>query len=288
MKKILSFIFISALLTAIFLCAAHADSYPSWFPDDPENFVDFYGTDLRRVADEADLFTDAEESELTRLINEIRNKYGYDLVIYTDKTNYGLGPDDEQCAIDFYRFNGYGLGREQSGMIIYVNMDPDDQYFSVVGTGDVEQRTYEYNETIRDQMRPEMSAKNYYDAMKIGIELIDELYDTGKIAEKKTVGDYLGYSAIASVVGLFAGLINQSKEKGKMNAVRYAKYANDYIVDNTFALRDLRETFLYKNVTKTFIATESSSSGSRGGSSHSGMHSSGGGGHSFSGGSSRF
>ena len=235
MKKILSFIFISALLTAIFLCAVHAESYPSWFPDDPENFVDFYGTDLRRVADEADLFTDAEESELTRLINEIRDKYGYDLVIYTDKTNYGLGPDDEQCAIDFYRFNGYGLGREQSGMIIYVNMDPDDQYFSVVGTGDVEQRTYEYNETIRDQMRPEMSAKNYYDAMKIGIELIDELYDTGKIAEKKTVGDYLG------ALNVLFGLGGNDPQAARETFLQY-----QLITPKTNIAAELHEDFLCK------------------------------------------
>ena len=124
--------------------------------------------------------------------------------------------------------------------------------------------------------------------MKVGLELIDELYETGKITEKRTVGDYLGYSAIASVVGLVAGLINQGKEKAKMRSVAYATYANDYIVQNSFALKDLREAFLYKNVTRTFISSDSDRGGGGGGSSHSGMHSSGGGGGSFSGGSSRF
>ena len=288
MKKIVSFVFISILITVLALTAVHASDYPSWFPDDPETFEDFYGTNLERVADEAGLFTASEKSELTYLINQVREKYGYDLVIYTDTTNYGFGPYDETCAINFYRFNGYGLGAGRSGMIIYVNMDPEDRYFSVVGTGDVEARTYNYNETIRDKMQPYMASGQYYEAMKIGIELIDELYDTGKITEKKTIGDYLGYSAIASVVGLVAGLINQSKEKAKMRSVAYATYTNDYIVQNSFVLRDLREAFLYKNVTRAMIFNDNDRGGGGGGSSHSGMHSSGGGGNSFSGGSSRF
>ena len=90
------------------------------------------------------------------------------------------------------------------------------------------------------------------------------------------------------MVGLVVGLINLSKEKAKMYNVRFATYANDYIVNNSFRMRDLRESFLYRNVTRTLIQSSDSGGRSGGGSSHSGMHSSGGGGNSFSGGSSRF
>lgn len=286
MKKILSIVFISLLLVSLAAPAALASTLPSWYPEDVNNFKDFYGTNLSHVVDDADIFTSSEEAELTNLIKAVTDKYGYDLVIYTDITNYGLGPYEEQCAIDFYRFNGYGLGKEQSGVIIYVNMEPGNRYISYVGTGDVESRVYEYNQTIRESMLEDMAEGNYFSAMKTGIELTDELYETGKITHKRTMGDYLFCGIAAAVVGLIAGGINSSAKVKKMKNVGYARYANDYIVKDSFNLRSMNAMFLYKNVTRTVIETSSSRSG--GGSSHSGMHSSGGGGHSFSGGSSHF
>ena len=286
MKKFLSVIFISLFTALLAVPSVYASYLPDWYPDDVNNFEDFYGENLKHVVDDADIFNDSEEAELTRLIKDVIEKNGYDLVIYTDVTNYGLGPQDEKCAIDFYRFNGYGLGPEQSGLIIYVNMDQRDRYFSVVGTGDVEERTYSYNQTIREKMQSDMSDGNYFAAMKTGIELTDELFSTGKITHKRTFFDYFMCAAIASVVGLIAGGINKSSKVKNMKKVAYAKFANDYIADDSFVLRGKNEMFLYKNVTRTYIPPSSSSGG--GGSSHSGMHSSGGGGHSFSGGSSRF
>ena len=145
MKKFLSIIFISLLIVLLTVPSVCASDLPDWYPDNVYNFEDFYGENLKHVVDDADILTDSEEAELTRMIADVIERTGYDLVIYTDVTNYGLGPEDEKCAIDFYRFNGYGLGPEQSGLIIYVNMDKRDRYFSVVGTGDVEERTYNYN-----------------------------------------------------------------------------------------------------------------------------------------------
>ena len=288
MKKIISVIFISLLLVSLAAPAALASNLPSWYPEDVKNFKDFYGQNLPHIVDDADIFTSSEEAELTNMIKSVTDKYGYDLVIYTDTTNYGLGPYEEQCAIDFYRFNGYGLGKEQSGVIIYVNMDPGNRYISYVGTGDVENRAYEYNETIRENMLSDMSAGNYFSAMKTGIELTEELYETGKISHKRTPGDYLFCGAAAAIVGLIAGAINSSSKVRKMKNVNFATYANDYIVQNSFNLRGVNEMFLYKNVTRTVIQTSSDGGSRGGGSSHSGIHSSGGGGHSFSGGSSHF
>ena len=287
MKKILSVIFLTLITFALLVPAVSASSYPSWYPDDPEHFVDFHGTNLSRVVDNADILTDAEEAALTSHINNVINKYGYDLVIYTDVTNYGMGPYDETCPINFYRFNGYGTGNDHSGSIIYVNMDQSDRYYSVVGTGKVENAIYNYNEDIRDQMMPYMKNGDYAGALELGVELIDELYGTGKVKEKKTFFDYAKLVVIAAIAGLIVGLINLSRSKATMRTVKLAAYANDYVVQNSFNMRNMRDTFLYRNVTRTYIGGDSGSSRG-GGSSHSGMHSSGGGGGSFSGGSSRF
>ena len=126
----------------------------------------------------------------------------------------------------------------------------------------------------------------YYSAMVEYISLLDELYSTGRIATKHSVGDYIVYAGISAVIGLIVGAINVSKKKANMKKVNYARYANDYIVQNSFVLRNMSEMFLYKNVTRTVIESSSRSGGGGGSSYSGGYHSSGGG--SFSGGGRHF
>jgi uncharacterized membrane protein YgcG len=134
-------------------------------------------------------------------------------------------------------------------------------------------------------MLPEMKTGDYYGALQLGVELVDQLYASGRIAKKRTIGDYAGSIFAAVIVGLIAGLSNMSSKVKNMKKVAFAKYANDYIVKNSFNLRHVNEMFLYKNVTRTLIESTSRSSG--GHSSYSGgYHSSGGG--SFSGGGRHF
>lgn len=285
MKKVFAIIFISLLLLVLLVPAAFAASRPSWYPEDIYT-ERTHGKNLPKVVDYADIFTSSEEAVLTNKINEIVNKYGYDIVIVTDTSNYGLGPTEEQYAIDFYYYNGYGIDDEYSGSVIYLNMDPNNRYISNVGTGKMEKNyTRDTVNKMQDIVYPYLSDGQYARAMEVNLEIIDELTATGKIETKRTVGDYVTYGIISVVVGLIVGGINVSKQKANMNRVRYATYANDYIVKNSFMLRNINEMFLYRNVTRTVIETQSRSGG--GSSYHSGMSSSGGGG-SFSGGSRHF
>ena len=285
MKKILSVICVTVILAALLLPAALASSLPSWYPDDI-HAERFHGKNLPHVVDYADIFTDSEEEALSRKIEAYINKYGYDLVIVTDVSNYGIGNIEEQYAIDFYYYNGYGFDSDYTGSVIYLNMDPYDRYVSNVGTGKIEK--YYTSDTVnkmQDQTYPYLRDGNYAQAMSLNIDLIDELTANGKIATKLSAGDYIVYGGISALIGLVVGAIVSGRAKATMNNVKFARYANDYIVNNSFKLRNVTETFLYKNVVKTYIPPSSSSGG--GSSYHGGSHSSGGGG-SFSGGSRHF
>ncbi|MBO4422585.1 MAG: TPM domain-containing protein [Clostridia bacterium] len=286
MKKVLSVIFISAILAALLVTLASASSRPDWYPDNIYR-ERFHGKDLPKVVDYAGIFTDAEEAALTGKINEYVEKYGYDLVIVTDVSNYNIGSIEEQYAIDFYYYNGYGIDDDYSGSVIYINMDPNDRYVSNVGTGKIEK--YYTRDTVnkmQDITYPYLSDGEYAKAMSVNIDLIDELTATGKITVKRSVGDYIMPAGIAVLVGLIAGAISSSSAKASMNNVKFARYASDYMVKDSFVLRGVTETFLYKNVTRTYIPPSSSSGG--GGSSYHGGSSSSGGGGSFSGGSRHF
>lgn len=292
MKKIISVIFISLILSALLIPSAFAASLPSWYPSDTSGFTDFHGSNLPRVVDDADIFSDMDEARLTEKVNALIAKFGnrYDLVIFTDVSNYGIGrgmeASDGVYPADFYQFNGYGKGDNYSGSVIFICMEPGNRYWWSAARGD--SRAYFTRDNVNaldDGIEPYMLDGDYYGAMVQYLTLLDEIYSTGKIAKKRTLGDYAGSAVAAVIVGLIAGLSNMSSKVKNMKKVAFAKYANDYIVQNSFNLRSVNEMFLYKNVTRTYIQPQSRSGG--GGSSYSGgYHSSGGG--SFSGGGRHF
>ena len=292
MKKILFVIFISVIISAFLIPSAAAVTLPSWYPSDTSNFSDFHGTNLPRVVDDADIFTDMEEARLTEKVNALIAEFGnkYDLVIFTDVCNYGIGrgmeASDGVYPADFYQFNGYGKGDNYSGSVIFICMEPGNRYWWSAARGDSRPYfSYDNVNALDDGIESYMVDGDYYGAMVKYITLLEEIYSTGRIAKKRTVGDYAGAVIAALVVGLIAGLSNMSSKVKNMKKVAYAKYANDYIVQNSFVLRNINEMFLYKNVTRTYIEPSSRSGG--GGSSYSGGYSSSGGG-SFSGGGRHF
>lgn len=292
MKKILSIVFISLLLVFLAAPAVFADGLPAWYPSDWSTFSDFHGTNLPRVVDDADIFTDAEEAKLTKLVNELIAKfdYKYDLVIFTDVSNYGIGSgmeaSDGVYPADFYQAHGYGKGENYSGSVIFICMEPGNRYWWSAARGDSRPYFSETNvNSLDDGIEPYMVDGEYANAMYKYIELLDELYTNGKITKKLTASDYVFCIAAAAVAGLIVGAINRSAKVRKMKNVKYATFANDYIVKDSFKVKGIKEMFLYKNVTRTYIETSSRSSG--GGSSYSGGYSSSGGG-SFSGGGRHF
>ena len=293
MKKIISIIFVSLLLAALLVPAVFAAAYPSWYPEDVSSFSDFHGTNLPRVVDDADILSASDEAELTKQINALIEKFGYkyDFVIFTDNTNYGIGKgmtaSDGVYPADFYQFNGYGYGDDYSGSVFFVCMEPGNRYWWSAGRGKTRSFFTETNiNSIDDIIEPYMRSGDYAGAMFEYVKLLDELYSNGKIAKRHTVGVYVVYGCIAAVIGLIVGGVNVSKQKANMNRVRFATYANDYIVQNSFVLRNMSEMFLYKNVTRTVIESSSRSGGGGGSSYSGGYHSSGGG--SFSGGGRHF
>ena len=293
MKKFISVIFISLILAALLIPSAFAASLPSWYPSDTSNFKDFHGSNLPRVVDDADIFTDLDEARLTEKVNALIAKFDnkYDLVIFTDVSNYGIGrgmeASDGVYPADFYQFNGYGKGDNYSGSVIFICMEPGNRYWWSAARGDsIPYFTSDNVNALDEGIEPYMVDGDYYGAMVRYLTLLDEVYSTGKIAKKRTIGDYAGSIIAAVIVGLIVGLSNMSSKVKNMKKVAFAKYANDYIVKNSFNLRHVNEMFLYKNVTRTLIESTSRSSGGGGSSYSGGYHSSGGG--SFSGGGRHF
>lgn len=259
---------------------------PDWYPDPVVNpFPDFHGENLPRVVDDADIFTDEQEAELTALINELITKHEkFDFVIFTDVTTYGIDENamqDGVFAADFYQFNGYGKGDDYSGSVLFIDMNPEDRYWWSAARGESKGYFTETNvNKIDDKIDSYMRSGDYFEAMKVYIETLDKLYTSGNLID---VFDYVMITIFSLIPAAIVGGVKQSSAVRTMKKVNYATQANDYVVNDSFVLRNKEITFLYDTVTKTYIPPSSSS----GGSSYSGgYHSSGGG--SFSGGGRHF
>lgn len=74
----------------------------------------------QRVFDNADILTDREEQLLEESIADFTAEYEADLVILTERDSSVSDP--ELHAQDYYDEQGFGVGEERSGMILYVNM----------------------------------------------------------------------------------------------------------------------------------------------------------------------
>lgn len=75
--------------------------------------------DLPRVVDEADLLSDSEEKELAGKIEDLTDKYNFDIVIVTADTINGETP--MAYADDYYDYNGYGAGADNDGILLLLS-----------------------------------------------------------------------------------------------------------------------------------------------------------------------
>ena len=78
----------------------------------------------QRVFDNADIFTEEEESLLEKRIDKFQVEVQADAVILTEKD--GSVQDPELRAQDYYEAGGFGLGEQHSGIILYINMETRD------------------------------------------------------------------------------------------------------------------------------------------------------------------
>ncbi|MBQ3579317.1 MAG: TPM domain-containing protein, partial [Firmicutes bacterium] len=152
---------------------------PSWYPEDPKNFVFFHDESAPRVVDVADIFTSEEEARIESRAWEIINETGKDVVVFTDVSSYGL-EQNVYCA-DFYDFNGYGFGPEREGLCLLFCMDPDDRGFMTVATGSQTRAVFtESSANSMDDLLYEYAVRaEYGEGVIAWLDTVESLYTKG-------------------------------------------------------------------------------------------------------------
>ncbi|MEQ7223501.1 TPM domain-containing protein [Vagococcus fluvialis] len=120
----------------------------------PSSLVSAEENTSKRVYDEANLFTPKEINSFEKEINQIRETYKTDVVIYTTLSTDGKAPKD--FAADFYDYNGFGIGETKDGLIFLIDMGS--RKYQTVTTGNTiavinDSRIDKMNGHLEDSLR---------------------------------------------------------------------------------------------------------------------------------------
>lgn len=234
-----------AVAVIILSCGAHANAasiydknpstgMPYWYPDDVSTFENFLDYDAPRVVDVADIFTDEEEAEMLKIIEDIQYESGTDLVVFTDVSSYGLSRN--VYAADFHHFNGYGFGDDFAGSILFICMEEGNRGWYTAATGWVEDiyKDMTLINNLDDKLEPYMVAGDYGEGV---IDYLYNVYDLYKLPDwVYEIPDERYYNAKAPRIVDKLGVLTDA-EKSELNA-KINEIRNNYGTDVVVLIDD--------------------------------------------------
>ncbi len=235
MKKTYSLLFICLLLMSFVIPAGATE-----FSNPP-------------VTDGAGYLSESELSELSDKLNEIRNKYDFEVAIVTEKEMSGY--DAEASADDIYDYRGYGAGENDDGILLYICSDERKYHLSTFADG---LRVFNENgiDYLKMNIEPHLSEDEYYLAMNTFADLADELLlmaaNGEPFTELPNTPEYVIFIiALALVIPLIIAFIAMGIKLAQMKTAVSNDYAADYIRPGSKNITASRDIFLYSHITKT-------------------------------------
>ena len=199
------------------------------------------------VWDDADLLTSREETQLSEKLAKISSEYGAEIVIMTLASSGGR--DIDELVNSVFDTMGFGYGADHNGILLLICMDIREYRILSNGFAGAAITGSDIN-YIGDVMVPDLSV--YY----LNSYMNGHPFDLGRTL------------LISLVIGMIVGLIVALILKGQLKSVRKQSAAHVYVKPGSMEVTLHRDLFLYRNVTRTRKANNSSS-GSRSGSSRS-------------------
>ncbi len=227
---------------------------PEWFPKNLDEAYVYFDEDMPRVVDYAGIISDECEEVMKARIAEISDETGKDIVIVTDVSNYGLG--DDMYAADFYDFNGYGIGEEHEGMVLFLDMNPEERGGWTAETGSLTRDLMRQGVANRldDFLYETLATGDYDKALSDWIEDVYSVYTVG-IARppfwyEKDLENSDYYNPDAEIVVDEWGLLSAEqvetlKEKARYLKDNYGVNAYFHTTHDKLGLNNVRYNNLY-------------------------------------------
>ncbi|MBR0366434.1 MAG: TPM domain-containing protein [Clostridia bacterium] len=203
------------------------------------------------VIDEAGYLTNYQLDSLNKKLDEIRNEYNTDVVVYIEQNMVG---DDRQArADDIYDYNGYGIGSNYDGIMMYISANPREYVFTTCGSAMTafNSRGIDY---LTDVVDSYMHSSDYYSAISAYAETAAEMLEMARgghpYNEKKPMNVFIAWAIGIIAPFIIAAIATKSRGK-RMNTARYQDYANEYMKPGSMNLDVSRDIFVYSTVTRT-------------------------------------
>lgn len=230
------------------------------------------------VVDEANLLTPQQEEDLAVYAESIINEYGMDVAIVVVSSLDGKSA--QAYADDYFDYNGYGIGDDDSGVLFLLAIDDREYAISTYGKA-IDALSDRDIDELLDCVYNEFVSGNYYLGLRTYLDnLENEFYDYAQ-SGKPGKPNYASIGIISLAVGAGAGGIGLAAMRSGMKTAKPQVGARSYLTENSFTLPVNQDTFLYTRTSRTPIP--SSSSGGGRGSTHTSSS-----GRSHGGGSRRF
>lgn len=243
-----------------------------------------------RLVDKANLIDEADEKRLLERLDSLSEQYQFDFVAATVKTTGGK--EIVEFSDDYFDYNGFGYGKDDSGVALIISMNPRIVYISGCGEG-TKYFDYDDAQEIIDVFYGDLKAGNYAAVVDTFIDEAQRSVEFGRNGVpfsyrlQTLLPNWMVTLLAPVVIGIALAFATVSFMTKGLKSVRKKESAADYVVPGSMRLTRNEDVFLYSNVSKTAKVQDSSdsSSGSSYGSSGSHESSSGnshsGGGRSF-------
>ena len=219
---------------------------------------------LPRLVDDAGLLDSNQAQSLEKELDAVSERYSCDVAIITQNSLGGYSA--QAYADDFYDYNGYGFGEDDSGILFLLGMEERKWAITTYGAG-ITAFTDAGQEYITEKVIPYLSDGDYNEAFSLFAELCGDFlhqaeegkaYDVGSLPKAPFSPWWIpGSLGIGAILGGIGVLIM----KGQLKTVRAKAAADDYVRAGGLHLTDRQDYFLYRHVDRRAKPKESSSGG---------------------------
>lgn len=229
---------------------------------------------LSRLVDDAGLLTDSEEQELETKLDEISDRQECDVVVVTVNSLDGKSAQD--YADDFFDYQGYGYGDDDSGVLFLIGMDDRKWAITTYGYGITAFTDYGL-QYMEDAFLPYLKDGEYKEAFTEYASLCDDLltqardghpYNVDSSDEKPGVFTAVFWGAVDLLIGFAIAFIIALVKKSKLKSVKKQVAANAYKKPGSMNVTRSEDRYINSIVTHRIIHRDDDNHSSGGSTTH--------------------
>lgn len=208
-----------------------------------------------RLIDKVGLISSQDKAKIIARLDAVSEENDFDVAIVIAPAEE-VGSQTKAYADRYFEENDYGMGSDESGILLVISPDGDRVNYAYTTFGkDSKPFDDDAFDRLDNAFLPALRERDYVASCLAFADTCGEIAASGGIP-------VVAWILISLVVGaVLSFLIPMSVLKGQLKSVRMQNAATSYVRANSMQLTQERDLFLYRNVTRTARPKNNSSSG---------------------------